>query len=330
MPKSRVYTLSFVFSLYAASCVPAGSTAVQRDCRGIEPNGPDLNGTAMTGRVAQSCPIRDDLKLRVVNLEDGVTLASGEVLAGAGVRLESGALAASGRKLADFVGATLHGVAETKQGVLVRIDSIVAGETAPEYRLSYKWQDGEDRWMPLCKDGASAVAVNGQWDLGVSPGGGGKKSIAAAEVTFACQGSAIAKCVTLLKYRPWSSTAAGASLDVLHQSCVRAVRADYCGNGQSNTRRNQQVNFYDSAGVQRDGADWPLEAIWTPDGARCVESTRLAVTPADPRTQRPEESIRDYLARTCPQVLRPCAEIAGAGRAGDALLLYTEVAPSDK
>ena len=38
--------------------------------------------------------------------------------------------------------------------------------------------------------------------------------------------------------------------------CVRAVRADYCGTGQANTRQDEKINFYDSAGVQRDAATW--------------------------------------------------------------------------
>lgn len=323
MSSLRPQALSVLSVLFAASCLAAGGASSQRQCRGIEPNGPDANGTAIRGQLAPSCSVRDDLRLRVVQLREGVTLASGESLAGDAVKWENGAVVKSGKQPSDFVGATLHGLAEPSQRVLIRIDAVVAGDGAPEYRLSYRWPS-ENQWQPLCKDDASAIAVSGEWDVSVSPGGGGKRSSSPSEVTFACQGSAIAKCVTLLKYKPWASGPSGTSLDLLHQSCVRAVRADYCGNGQSNTRPNEQVNFYDSAGVAKDGAEWPIEAIWTPEGARCVEATRLATIPTDARSQRPSESIKDYLQRTCPQVLRPCSGVTPS----DGVLLYTEVAPS--
>jgi hypothetical protein len=319
----RPQALSILSVLFAASCLSSGGTSSQRACRGIEPNGPDTNGTAIRGQVAPSCPVRDDLRLRVVRLAEGITLASGESLSGGAVKWDAGAIVASGKQPSDFVGATLRGMAEPNQTVQVRIDAVSAGDSAPSYQLSYRWPS-DDKWQPLCKDGSSAIAVSGEWDVSVSPGGGGKRSSSQSDVTFACQGSAIAKCVTLLKYKPWATTASGVSLDLLHQSCVRAVRADYCGNGQSNTRPNEQVNFYDSAGVAQDGAEWPLEAIWTPEGARCVEATRLATIPMDTRSQRPSETVKDYLQRTCPQVLRPCSGVT----ASDGTLLYTEVAPS--
>lgn len=322
----------------AGGCAPASG----RSCRGIEPNGPLLGGTAMRREQAPGCPVLEGIQLRVARLDQGVTLQGGEELRD--VALVQGALSSGARSARSFIGAVLLGEAETHDGVRLRIEDVAVAadagakaeqeEKAPAagesgvllYRLSYQFRDQPQRpdgWQPLCPGGGLAVAVPGQWDLTVSPGGGGKKPARPGDVTFACQGSAIAKCVTVLGYRPWATAGAakGGSLDGLHQACVRAVRADYCGNGQSNTRSDEQVNFYDSAGVQKDGADWPLEAEWTEAGARCVMSTRLKEAPADARTGRAVTNVRDYIGRTCPQVLRPCAGAA----AGEAVLI-TETA----
>ncbi len=130
----------------------------------------------------------------------------------------------------------------------------------------------------------------------------------------------MAKCVTQLGYRPWVS----AALDQLHQSCVRAVRADYCGNGESMTQRNEQVNFYDSLRIQRDTAEWPLEAQWSPDGAVCAGTTRLTTAPADSRTKRPATDVSDYLRRACPQLPRTCAAVSAKPATAT---LWTEVSP---
>ncbi|HRH87734.1 MAG TPA: hypothetical protein PLO41_12860, partial [Rubrivivax sp.] len=107
---------------FAELLVPGeGGASSQRQCRGIEPNGPDANGTAIRGQLAPSCSVRDDLRLRVVQLREGVTLASGESLAGDAVKWENGAVVKSGKQPSDFVGATLHGLAEPSQRVLIRI-----------------------------------------------------------------------------------------------------------------------------------------------------------------------------------------------------------------
>jgi hypothetical protein len=51
---------------------------------------------------------------------------------------------------------------------------------------------------------------------------------------------------------------------------VRALRADYCGDGTPYTVDGTLVNLYDNAGLQFDTVDWDPEAAWTPDGAACI------------------------------------------------------------
>ncbi len=287
----------------------------------------------MSQTTSPGCPLIEGIQLRVVDLEKGVLLLGGQKLLD--VRVVADRLQSGSDKERDLAGATLAGVAETGDAVEVRIDNTVAADDAggrvTRYKVSYKWpsQAAKDSpFLPLCQGGEPAIAIAGEWDLTVSPGGGGKRSAQTSLVTFACPGSAIAKCVTPFGYKPWESTPAGASLDALHQSCVRAVRADYCGNGQSNTWPGEKINIYDQAGIQHDAASWPLEAVWSPDGALCVETTRLAVVPLDPRTRRPQTSVRDYITSTCPQVLHACAEKAESTAAGNGALLFTESSPA--
>ncbi len=54
--------------------------------------------------------------------------------------------------------------------------------------------------------------------------------------------------------------------------CVRAMRADYCGDGIAHTVAGTPINLYDRAGIQLDAADWRPEAEWTARGASCVSS----------------------------------------------------------
>jgi len=53
-------------------------------------------------------------------------------------------------------------------------------------------------------------------------------------------------------------------------SCVRLLRADYCGTGTSYTLDGTLLNLYDNEGIQTDTESWAIEAEWTPAGASCV------------------------------------------------------------
>jgi len=55
----------------------------------------------------------------------------------------------------------------------------------------------------------------------------------------------------------------------VHQACMQAVRADYCGRGISNTRIGTAIEFYDNAGVYQvpPGTQLPIMTIatWPPE-----------------------------------------------------------------
>lgn len=315
-------------------------------CRGIQINGPDLTGTAV--RVPPVCIPQP--QLTGVQLAKGLSLDGKTLIKDAVVK--EGGLATAQLSGAKLVGALLLGQNQSKEKPTVRL-RIDAVESAPDvrpqtrenenadvwlYRLSVQLGEGSDPtdaafsprgpWTPLCSDGKLAVAVSGHWDFAVGQdGNGGKVSSDPREVTFACMGSAVAKCVTQMGYKPWKKAplktgGAPVSLDELHQTCVRAVRADYCGNGDSLTRAGEHVNFYDSFGLEKDDQTWPLEAMWTAAGAQCINSTRLKSAPADAATGRLEVVVREYIREHCPTRFseKPCAKTLD----GKPYLLWTE------
>jgi hypothetical protein len=96
------------------------------------------------------------------------------------------------------------------------------------------------------------------------------------EFSLTCTSGALGKCV-IWGYKPWRTAPDGTSLAPYHQACTRAVRADYCGNGQPYTHDGTVIDIYDRLGIQRrdDIPDMSFEAAWGPAGAVCVRRTRI-------------------------------------------------------
>jgi hypothetical protein len=112
------------------------------------------------------------------------------------------------------------------------------------------------------------VIVSGRWNYDQGVPGGGAFTADPSVFTVGCPASAVEKCV-VLGYRPWAQFQSVPGVD-LHTACVRAIRADYCGDGQSHTSNGRLINIYDGVGVQADTQSWIAEAEWIPEGARCV------------------------------------------------------------
>lgn len=97
------------------------------------------------------------------------------------------------------------------------------------------------------------------------------------QLSFACTGGAIAKCA-LWGYPPWqASRRINLPWRVLHEACVRMVRADYAGRGKAETRTGVKIWFCDRYGINK--CEPPMgavfEAVWQAKGARCVAQRRL-------------------------------------------------------
>ncbi len=182
------------------------------------------------------------------------------------------------RRGAELVGAELRGLFANGSTVPMRVDGARAAGGVWFYRISATTDAGQ--LSPCGLDGAGApieaIALAGRWDTRQGVPGGGAWIDDPAAFTFACRGAALAKCVEL-GYEPWSS-AGGVSLRDHHQACVRLLRADYCGNGQTGTIDGWQVNLYDNLGIQADtegGPQWVFEGSWGASGAACVDEYRV-------------------------------------------------------
>jgi len=210
---------------------------------GINPNGVMLNGINPNGINPNGTPT-------------GIA-GTGAPLTGAGV-----------------VGSTWTGHLSDGNTVAIRVDEAMQGTGTNTDVWSYRMSVSADgAWRPLCLDPAGnpsfADSVRGTWNLAQGVPGGGSYHPETAHFTIACRGSSIAKCVEL-GYKPWTGNVRELA------SCVRALRADYCGDGTPYTVNGTPVNIFDNVGLQFDTADWVPEAEWTPDGATCVSKKKDA------------------------------------------------------
>ena len=96
-------------------------------------------------------------------------------------------------------------------------------------------------------------------------------------ITLACAGSAAAK-MSLLGYGPHAKFDDGtqpASVD-RRQATLKMITADYCGDGTSYTADGTELDWENQTGtVLPEGAVGPIEAIWTEEGAVCLDTPRL-------------------------------------------------------
>ena len=159
----------------------------------------------------------------------------------------------------------------TEKFVTMRIEDInqlANGSDVFLYKLQ-AWDEPTKLWTYVCPGKHWAIPVSGAWDLS------GSKMTGENLFTFACrERGAIGKCIDF-GYKPWIDPDR-------HQACVRMVRADYCGDGQSHTVDGNTINLYDADGIQKDthgtetAYSWTFEADWTASGAKC---TNLANRP---------------------------------------------------
>lgn len=152
-------------------------------------------------------------------------------------------------------------------------------------------------WTPLCGLDAAgapkwAIVLPGAWDHSVGQRKSGEWSDRNVDYSFACQGSSITKCVEFgYGLDVWPDYAMP-SIELL--TCVRALRADYCGDGTSWTENGRLLDLWDYADILTQAKpDWKFEAIWEVNGAICISSPRLALPDgvAVPRCMR--KKLRD-------------------------------------
>jgi len=186
--------------------------------------------------------------------------------------------------------------------VAFRIDGVRVDPDDPEitlYDLSIR-NPVTREWTPYCVPDSHGIVggvfLAGSWDMRGTHLYDGRFSVS-------CTSGAIGKCVRA-GYKPWQTAADKRPMWDYHQACVRAVRADYSGNGISHTREGTPIALFDRLDIQRPDPNprgLTFEAAWGPDGAVCVRRTRI-----------PELLSTDELARRYPHLAektgRDCSE----------------------
>lgn len=87
--------------------------------------------------------------------------------------------------------------------------------------------------------------------------------------TVSCNTGVLAKCI-VDGYKPWVHRD-------YHQTCVRMLRADYCGDGVAHTKDGTPVEIVDKLGIQLpepNPTGMTFEGAWGPSGALCVNHPR--------------------------------------------------------
>jgi ADYC domain/Pentapeptide repeats (8 copies) len=205
---------------------------------GVSLNGVSLNGVSLNG-----------VSLNGVSL-NGVSLNGSSIAANRDQPLAG----------ATLVGSMWTGVSAANAQVKIRVDNAQQGTGTNSdlwfYGMSYQATNGA--WTSVCGT-EKVLGVAGVWNATAA------YAASTTQFTLACRGTSVAKCVEL-GYKPFKGF--GNQL----ATCVRLLRADYCGNGTSYTRDGTTLNLYDNVGVQADAQPWKVEAEWGPTGARCVSS----------------------------------------------------------
>jgi len=220
---------------------------------GISVNGVSVNGTSVNGVSVNGVSVNG---ISVNGISVNGTQLTGVASNGDAV---TGAAWIGARLTAQLTNGDTLGLRIDNTGVLPSPNADVR-----TLMISYETSSG---WTPLCTSSTNstneAIAFPGTWNLGTV-----RHQWDANLFSLACRGATFAKCVEL-GYK-------GDSLiDTYHAACVRAIRADYCGDGQSHTITGTEINIYDKLGRQLDTQSWALESNWTPDGATCIHKARV-------------------------------------------------------
>jgi hypothetical protein len=197
---------------------------------------------------------------------------------------------------------TLRGPALVGGALLLKVDGLVipvviagyeevtswadGGAPVPAYALVYADLDAPLLQRSVCKGTlldplqASVVILAGdRYDLDA-------KTVSAGDdgwLTLACAGSAAAK-MALLGYGPNADVDGedAPPTPAQRQATLKMITADYCGDGHSYTADGTPLRWENAAGtvIAPDVEPSDLEAIWSANGALCLDTPRIA-DPAD-------------------------------------------------
>ncbi len=294
---------------------PMSSQAQEVD--GSELQGTELMGIHLAGAEFQSSQLQGfllaQMTLGFIRLNN--------------VQVVGGELVAQGQfRGIELLGALLQGQAldnttipPTVRYVVFRIARILA--EYPLYDLTgtgLTWLYGLQQWVPslrtwvqACRqdqDGnAVAIPVAALWNAN------GDRVESSTMFTLGCTTGVIAKCYRW-GYRPWllNYSSDPSFMKNMHWACTRVARADYCGNGVSQTRDGTLIRPWDTipppGPIRAQPLPWPgffFEAGWNTGGAVCLSRQRWLAADAP------------QIAARCPNRLIPPGAVYGTATVCD-------------
>jgi ADYC domain len=222
------------------------------------PNGTSLNGTSLNGTSLNGTSLNGNTL--------GASSVSGHSSSGQTILANS--TTAPPWTGSSIVGSTWTGTAMPGNvTVNLRVVGTATQGTGSNsdlwfYQVEYQNTAG---WQPLCGLDAGgapikAGTVSGTWNQQTAA-----YTSSTTSFSLVCQTKSIEKCIEMgyKNYKGYSNQL---------QSCVRMLRADYCGTGTSYTVDGTLINLYDNVGVQADTQSWTMEAAWNTNGATCIKS----------------------------------------------------------
>jgi len=213
----------------------------------------------------------------------------------------------------DFVGAELEGRLDDGGTAIVKVHSF-DNTTVPGmefYLVKYK-----DTGEPICgyKDGQPvwATVMNELFD----PSNGDEVAGDGTQFTFGCRFYGVQKCQEYGYPKDKKAKERKNGVDKTrrfndyHASCIRMVRADYCGDSVPHTYDGTMIDIYDhlwnnnAIATSTDGSDgWYIEAEWDSDGAHCINKTRWMPNTLTTLAQNQSSANPDweYIRVHCPE-----------------------------
>ncbi len=207
----------------------------------------------------------------------------------------------------EFRVTTDHGGMLTSRDLVGAVLTVQYAGTMRRLRIDAVEPDPQDASGEVLLHTFSEQLADGSWANICSPGPDGRRQgfplagralpdgrivEAPGGIELICTGGAQGKCVRF-GYKPWTQAPDGSPMRDAYNTCVKMVRADYCGQDEGTTRNGMPIDLYDTFGLQNaeTGPELEFEAGWTTEGAVCVRHVRVK-----------ENVSLDTLLAACPRL----------------------------
>lgn len=160
-----------------------------------------------------------------------------------------------------FDGAALHFTSLAHGALTLRVEHLLDASGGPLYVLAAEVQGSDP--VKLCAPDPDAGNAYGAYLLPIDVDDAANIFASPETMYIACTSGAIGKA------RQWGYDPEDIGVSAF-ETVIRAIRADYCGDGSSHTLVGTPIRIKDAFGVSSPyTGDAELEAGWTEDGAAC-------------------------------------------------------------